>query len=116
MESESVLLFPAGLADGVTTGGRVLAVTGVGTDLAAAREAAYRGMADVRFDGMQVRRDIGWRAPGAELRSYAAAGVDIDEGNRASIRVAEKVGYREFARSVYKSAPVVMFERTSVTS
>jgi phosphoribosylaminoimidazole synthetase len=32
---------------------------------------------------MQVRRDIGWRAPGAELRSYAAAGVDIDEGNRA---------------------------------
>src|SRR5690606_12511683 len=29
------------------------------------------------------RRDIGWRAPGAELRSYAAAGVDISEGNRA---------------------------------
>jgi RimJ/RimL family protein N-acetyltransferase len=35
----------------------------------------------------------------------------IDEGNRASIRVAEKLGYREFARSVYKSSPVVMFER-----
>ena len=32
---------------------------------------------------MQVRRDIGWRAPGAALTSYAAAGVDIDEGNRA---------------------------------
>ena len=71
------------MADGVTTGGRVLAVTGLGADLAAARDAAYAGMADVRFDGMQVRRDIGWRAPGAELRSYAAAGVDIDEGNRA---------------------------------
>jgi phosphoribosylamine--glycine ligase/phosphoribosylformylglycinamidine cyclo-ligase len=81
--SESALLFPAGMADGVTTGGRVLAVTGLGADLAAAREAAYRGMAEVHFDGMQVRRDIGWRAPGAELRSYAAAGVDIDEGNRA---------------------------------
>ena len=40
-------------------------------------------MADVSFDGMQVRRDIGWRAPGATLQSYAAAGVDIDEGNRA---------------------------------
>ena len=40
-------------------------------------------IADVRFDGMQVRRDIGWRAPGAALTSYAAAGVDIDEGNRA---------------------------------
>ena len=37
----------------------------------------------------------------------------IDEGNRASIRVAEKVGYREFARSVYKSSPVVMLERNS---
>ena len=32
---------------------------------------------------MQVRRDIGWRALGAELTSYAAAGVDIDEGSRA---------------------------------
>ncbi len=83
LESETVLLFPAGMADGVTTGGRVLAVTGIGLDLASAREAAYAGMAEVSFDGMQVRRDIGWRAPGAELRSYAAAGVDIDEGNRA---------------------------------
>jgi phosphoribosylamine--glycine ligase / phosphoribosylformylglycinamidine cyclo-ligase len=81
--SESALVFPAGMADGVTTGGRVLAVTGVGADLAVARDAAYAGMAEIHFDGMQVRRDIGWRAPGAELRSYAAAGVDIDEGNRA---------------------------------
>ena len=40
-------------------------------------------MGRVSFAGMQVRRDIGWRAPGAVLRSYAAAGVDIDEGNRA---------------------------------
>ena len=82
-DAGSALLFPAGMTDGVTTGGRVLAVTGLGADLAAAREAAYAGMAEVSFDGMQVRRDIGWRAPGAELRSYAAAGVDIDEGNRA---------------------------------
>ena len=35
----------------------------------------------------------------------------IDDKNRASIRVAEKVGYREFARTEYKTAPVVMFER-----
>ena len=61
----------------------MLAVTGVGADLAAAREAAYEAMAGVHSTGMQVRRDIGWRAPGAALRSYAAAGVDIDEGNRA---------------------------------
>ena len=77
------LLFPAGMADGRVSGGRVLAVTGLGDDLAAARAAAYAALDDVRFDGMQVRRDIGWRAPGATLTSYAAAGVDIDEGNRA---------------------------------
>ncbi len=82
-DTGDALVFPAGMADGRTTGGRVLAVTGLGPDLAAAREAAYAAMAQVSFDGMQVRRDIGWRAPGAELRSYAAAGVDIDEGNRA---------------------------------
>ena len=40
-------------------------------------------MANIHFDGMQVRRDIGWRALGAGLASYAAAGVDIDEGSRA---------------------------------
>ena len=76
-------MFPAGIVDGRVTGGRVLAVTGLGADLAAARAAAYERMASIRFDGMQVRRDIGWRAPGAMLTSYAAAGVDIDEGNRA---------------------------------
>lgn len=77
------ILFPAGVVDGKTAGGRVLAVTGLGPDLAAARSAAYRGMDGVSFANMQVRRDIGWRAPGALLRSYAATGVDIDEGNRA---------------------------------
>ncbi len=76
-------LFPAAIVDGKTAGGRVLAVTGVGHDLASARAAAYRGMDGVSFTNMQVRRDIGWRAPGAMLTSYAATGVDIDEGNRA---------------------------------
>ena len=77
------LLFPAGMADGKVSGGRVLAVTGVGADLAEARSVAYEAMAGVQFEGMQVRRDIGWRALGASLRSYADAGVDIDEGARA---------------------------------
>ena len=71
------------MADGRVSGGRVLAVTGLGDDLGAARAAAYAAIGGIRFDGMQVRRDIGWRAPGATLTSYAAAGVDIDEGNRA---------------------------------
>ncbi len=69
--------------DLVVSGGRVLVATGVGIDLGAARAAAYRRLDDVKFDGMQVRRDIAWRAPGAILRSYAAAGVSIVEGTRA---------------------------------
>jgi len=35
----------------------------------------------------------------------------INDDNRASVRVAEKCGYREFARTEYKGSPVVMFER-----
>ena len=86
--AHDALVFHAGTAtagDGslVTSGGRVLAVTGLGRDLATARQAAYRVLDEISFPGMQVRRDIGWRAPGAELVSYAAAGVDIDEGNLA---------------------------------
>ena len=77
------LVFPAGTDGQVVTGGRVLAVTGLGADLAAARDAAYTRMRSISFDGMQVRRDIGWRALAAGLSSYAAAGVDIDEGTRA---------------------------------
>ena len=71
--------FDAGVdASGNAAGGRVLAVTGVGADLGEARDRAYGRIARISFDGMQVRRDIAWRAPGAVLASYAAAGVDID--------------------------------------
>jgi phosphoribosylamine--glycine ligase len=48
------------LLDGslVTAGGRVLAVVGVGEDVAAARAAAYDGVALIEFDGAQHRADI----------------------------------------------------------
>ena len=83
-DGTTTLRFDAGVdADGCVAGGRVLAVTGIGFDLAEARAAAYDHMGRIHFDGMQFRRDIGWRALGAELTSYAAAGVDIDEGTRA---------------------------------
>ncbi len=86
-DGDEALRFDAGVAstdDGDTVaGGRVLAVTGLGDDLGAARDAAYRRMSLISFDGMQVRRDIAWRAPGSSVRSYASAGVDIDEGGRA---------------------------------
>jgi RimJ/RimL family protein N-acetyltransferase len=36
----------------------------------------------------------------------------IDTENAASIRVAGKCGYREFARSTYKEEPIVPFERS----
>lgn len=55
----SVIVFPGGLHDGVVTGGRVLAVTGIGDDLAGARRAAYEALDGITFDGMQVRHDIG---------------------------------------------------------
>lgn len=35
----------------------------------------------------------------------------ISDENRASVRVAEKCGYREFARAAYKGSTVVMLER-----
>lgn len=46
----------------LTAGGRVLSVTATGATMAAARDAAYRGMSCISFDGMHYRRDIGQRA------------------------------------------------------
>jgi phosphoribosylamine--glycine ligase len=45
----------------VTAGGRVLAVTAIGPDLAAARERAYAGVGRIRFAGAHHRTDIGRR-------------------------------------------------------
>ncbi len=45
----------------VTAGGRVLGVTALGDDVAAARARAYAAVARIRFDGMQYRSDIGMR-------------------------------------------------------
>ncbi len=46
----------------VVSGGRVLAVTALGDSVRMAQKRAYEAVADIRFDGMQYRRDIGWRA------------------------------------------------------
>ena len=46
----------------ITAGGRVLAVTAVAGDLQIALVKAYAEMNRIHFEGMQVRRDIGWRA------------------------------------------------------
>lgn len=45
----------------VTSGGRVLAVTGVGANLGEALRRAYGRVQTIRFDGVQYRTDIGSR-------------------------------------------------------
>jgi phosphoribosylamine--glycine ligase len=46
----------------VTSGGRVLCVTALGDKVKMAAERAYQAASQVRFDGMQYRKDIGHRA------------------------------------------------------
>lgn len=64
--AESTYVFHAGTKrqDGklVTGGGRVFAVTGLGQNLKAAIDRAYEGVARIRFEGMQYRKDIGLKA------------------------------------------------------
>jgi phosphoribosylamine--glycine ligase len=60
---EDVIVFHAGTAkqEGriVTAGGRVLAVSAIGPTLPAAIQRAYDGVAQIHFEGMHYRRDIG---------------------------------------------------------
>jgi phosphoribosylaminoimidazole synthetase len=70
----------------LTSGGRVLGVTGLGEDLPQALQAAYQTIARIQFDGMHYRTDIGKRqmiAPSVPQSAYAASGVSIDAGNQA---------------------------------
>jgi phosphoribosylamine--glycine ligase len=63
---EDVVVYHAGtrLDEGrvVTSGGRVLGVTGRGPTLAVARDRAYRAVERIHFPGMQFRTDIGVKA------------------------------------------------------
>ena len=45
-----------------TSGGRVLCVTALGANVKAAQQRAYEAVEKVAFEGMQFRRDIGFRA------------------------------------------------------
>ena len=58
----------------VTAGGRVLTVVGRGADFADAIARAYAGVAQISFDGMQYRRDIGRKALAhRRIRTHAIA-------------------------------------------
>ncbi len=65
-EHPECMVFHAGttLTDAqlLTSGGRVLCVTALGESVRSAQQLAYQALADIRFDGMQFRRDIGHRA------------------------------------------------------
>jgi phosphoribosylamine---glycine ligase len=63
---DQLVVFHAGTAGPserpVTSGGRVLAVSGLGGTLAEALARAYAGVAHIHFEGMHYRRDIGGSA------------------------------------------------------
>jgi phosphoribosylamine--glycine ligase len=65
-ETEHSVTFHAGtvLEDKklLTAGGRVLCVVGLGDSVKVAQKNAYEALDKIHFDGMQFRRDIGWRA------------------------------------------------------
>ena len=46
----------------VTTGGRVLGITGTGSTIAAAIDRAYQGVAGIDFKQSYFRKDIGFKA------------------------------------------------------
>ena len=65
-ETEDSMTFHAGTAlenkTLTTQGGRVLCVVGLGDSVRVAQKHAYEALDKIQFDGMQFRRDIGWRA------------------------------------------------------
>ncbi|HJT23403.1 MAG TPA: phosphoribosylamine--glycine ligase [bacterium] len=46
----------------VTSGGRVLCVTGIGSTVKEAIDHAYQAVGDIHFEGAHYRKDIAWRA------------------------------------------------------
>jgi phosphoribosylamine---glycine ligase len=65
-ETADAVTFHAGTADDaegklVTAGGRVLCVVGLGDNVKMAQKQAYEAVDKIGFEGVQFRRDIGWR-------------------------------------------------------
>jgi phosphoribosylamine--glycine ligase len=64
-ETAESVTFHAGTADVdgklLASGGRVLCVVGLGDNVKMAQKQAYEAVDKIAFEGMQFRRDIGWR-------------------------------------------------------
>jgi phosphoribosylamine---glycine ligase len=80
-ETPETVVFHAGTksADGkiVSEGGRVLCVTGMGTDIRQALRMAYERIQPIRFDGMQYRKDIGCRVLSTDSIANSRIGTDF---------------------------------------
>jgi len=93
-------------------------------------EAGFADYKRIHESSLKTLPEIGWViAPGSHGRGYATEAVHaalewgdanfartkttclIEPGNVQSIRVAEKCGYREFERTVYKGDPAIVFVR-----
>jgi phosphoribosylamine--glycine ligase len=65
-DTEDQITFHAGtkLQDSklLTAGGRVLCIVGLSDTVRGAQQKAYEAIGQVQFDGMQYRKDIGYRA------------------------------------------------------
>jgi phosphoribosylamine--glycine ligase len=64
--SDDAMVFHAGTTkkgdDTITSGGRVLCVTALGSTVKAAQQRAYEVAEGILFEGAQYRKDIGHRA------------------------------------------------------
>ena len=101
----SVLIFHAGTVrvedQLLTSGGRVIASTALGSTLEEAVEKANTEMAKIKFEGKHYRTDIAHRAfkfdaergmtNGDAGITYSGAGVSIDAGNTLVSRIKAKV-------------------------
>ena len=65
-QNDNIKVFHAGTTTSgeqiVTSGGRVLCVTALGGTIAAAQEDCYKAADKISWEGVTLRRDIGWRA------------------------------------------------------
>jgi phosphoribosylamine--glycine ligase len=63
---EDIVVFHAGTRKQgdkiITSGGRVLGVTGLGGTIKEAIDRTYQAVAKINFEGMQYRKDIGYKA------------------------------------------------------
>ena len=73
-QADNIKVFHAGTAcangEVVTSGGRVLCVTALGDDIATAQRDCYQAADKINWEGMTLRRDIGWRAIARYSQAY----------------------------------------------